>query len=221
MIELAVAEETTENASQETWADWFPGQDDASALLNRDAFLERLRVRGIEAKESDLRFWEYEGILPRPIRRWDPAVKARRVYYPIWGLTAVFALRALQREGRQLRDMRPILRSASEKAATEINRLLPFWEQIPTDENSISNDEFAEKIAIYSAMRVVTSFMFDSEIAPTLIRYARLLEHFNTSIGISERTETDRIDIIFTDVEGEKMYAGITVRDTTGEMQQH
>ena len=85
-----MAEETTENASQETWADWFPGQDDASALLSRDAFLERLRVRGIEAKESDLRFWEYEGILPRPIRRWDHAVKARRVYYPIWGLTAVF-----------------------------------------------------------------------------------------------------------------------------------
>lgn len=214
-------EDTAEHPSQETWTDWFPGQDDVSALLSREAFLERLHVRGIESKESDLRYWEYEGILPRPIRQWDPAVKARRAYYPLWAIAAVFALRALQGEGRQLRDMRPILRSASEKAATEINRLLPFWEQTPTDENSISNDEFAEKIAIYSAVRVVTSFMFDSEIAPTLIRYARLLERFNLAIGISERTETDRIDIIFTDVEGEKMYAGITVRDTKGEMQQH
>lgn len=213
---FTMSAEMTDTTTQETWADWFSGEEDASALLSRDSFLERLQARNIEAKESDLRYWEYEGILPRPILRWDPEVKARRAYYPVWAMAAVFALRALQHEGRQLRDMGPILRAASEEAAAQFNRLLPVWKQEENNETGTPRDELAEVLVILSAMDSVSNAIFRSEVVPALLNYIRVSERFNTAFEVPERQDTLKVDIIFTDVDGKETHSGFVVPDSQG-----
>jgi hypothetical protein len=212
--------EMTDTTPQETWADWFPDQEDGSALLSRESFLERLHARGIEAKESDLRYWEYEGILPRPMLRWDPEVKARRAYYPIWAMAAVFALRALQNEGRQLRDMGPILRAASAEAARDLNMVLPEMDQEAGDEPGTSKEELAEVLVLVSAMTAVSQSVFYSEVMPALIKYIRLSERFNAAFEVPERAETLKVDIIFTDVDGKETRAGFLVPDAQGKFRE-
>lgn len=109
--------------TQETWRAWaIDDLPEVMPLLNRAQFLERLTQHGIEATEADLRWWEWEGYLPRPERRWDPEVKARRAYYPIWMLAAVFALRELQTQGCPLKDMGPALKDAAQRAARAIHK---------------------------------------------------------------------------------------------------
>lgn len=111
---------------QETWRAWAPDDlPEVAPLLNRAEFLERLAQRGLDVTEADLRWWEWEGYLPRPERRWDPEVRARRAYYPAWMVAVVFALRELQAEGRHLDAMGPALRDAAQRAARSLHRALP------------------------------------------------------------------------------------------------
>lgn len=108
-------------STQVTWRSWAPDDlPEVAPLLTRDEFLERLAQHGVDVTEETLRWWEWEGYLPRPELRWDPEVKARRALYPSWMLAAVFALRELQAQGCHLKDMGPALKDAVQRAARAI-----------------------------------------------------------------------------------------------------
>jgi DNA-binding transcriptional MerR regulator len=94
---------------RETWRDWLPPGAPEPALLSRDELLGRLRAWRIEATERDLRFWEYEGVLPRSIRRSHGG--AVRAVYPAWYANLVQRVRYLQREGYPLDQIRRRVRT--------------------------------------------------------------------------------------------------------------
>ncbi len=94
--------------NRETWRDWLPAGTAAGELLTREQILERLRRWRVEATEADLRYWEYEGILPRPVRRSHEG--AVRAIYPAWFVPLVRELRHLQRSGLSLSEIAPRLR---------------------------------------------------------------------------------------------------------------
>ncbi|MDP9470661.1 MAG: helix-turn-helix domain-containing protein [Chloroflexota bacterium] len=100
---------------RQTWQDWMsdaaPDVPEPTKLLTREEFLAELNRIGQDVDEGTLRFWENRGVLPRGVRRWDPAVRARRAYYPPWMLAMVLLLRALQRSGLSLQEVTTRLRS--------------------------------------------------------------------------------------------------------------
>ncbi len=101
----------TAAANRETWIDWLSegeSEPDYEDLLTRDELLEDLRRREIEATDRDLKFWEYEGILPRPVRRWHKG--AVRAVYPDWYASLVWEIRSLQRHGYTLEQIRHRIR---------------------------------------------------------------------------------------------------------------
>ncbi len=106
-----MATEAPAKPKRETWQDWLPPGVPAftpDELMPRAEFLTELRNRGIDASESDLRYWEYVGALPRPIRRWHEG--ATRALYPRVAFDAVSTLRRLQRDGLPLEDIGARLR---------------------------------------------------------------------------------------------------------------
>lgn len=99
-----MAEEPTRPA-RTTWRDppWMsPGTVEPDGLLTRGELLAELHRRGVEATTADLRFWEYRGLLPAPVRRWHR--HATRAVYAPWCVALVVALRELQRDGASLAD---------------------------------------------------------------------------------------------------------------------
>ena len=96
--------------ARETWLAWLPpGTATPAELLTRDELLARLGRWDVDASESDLRYWEYVGALPRPVRRWHRG--ATRAVYPSWYPALVRQLRALQRGGLRLEEIGPRLRA--------------------------------------------------------------------------------------------------------------
>lgn len=79
-------------------------------LLTRPDVLERVRELGADVDTVTLRHWEFEGLLPRPTRHWDPAVKGRPAFYPTWVIPLVFIVHELQRAGFSLREIVPRVR---------------------------------------------------------------------------------------------------------------
>ncbi len=107
--------EAPSKPKRQTWQDWMrdvaPDVPEPTKLLTREEFLAELNRIGQDVDEGTLRFWENRGVLPRGVRRWDPAVRARRAYYPPWMLAMVLLLRALQRRGLSLQEVTTRLRS--------------------------------------------------------------------------------------------------------------
>jgi hypothetical protein len=60
-----------------------------SGLITRDELLETLEQRGFDVPLSSLRYWEYIGAIPKPIRKWDPTVRAVRAMYPLAAVETV------------------------------------------------------------------------------------------------------------------------------------
>lgn len=56
-----------------------------------------------------MRYWEYWGILPRPVHEGDGKGGRAAARYPIWIITLIMALRNLQTDGVALEEMRPLL----------------------------------------------------------------------------------------------------------------
>ena len=108
---MGAAAETTKPA-RETWRDWLPPDAPEPELLTREQLVARLREAGIDADVSDLRYWEYHGILPRPVRqRHDGATRA---VYPDWFVWLVGLLREYQgRDNKSLQEIGPALRFAA------------------------------------------------------------------------------------------------------------
>ncbi len=96
---------------RETWRDWAPGAPEppTNELLTRAELLEMLRRRRVKATEADLRYWEYAGVLPRPVRQWHNG--AVRAVYPPWFFGLVRQLRQLQRQGYPLDAIGPQVRA--------------------------------------------------------------------------------------------------------------
>ncbi len=105
--------EAATKTKRETWRDppWSPiGAPEPSRLLTRPELLDLLAQMGVDATEADLRYWEYEGVLPRALRRWVDG--APRALYADWVAYFVKHLRQLQRdEGLSLAEIRPRLRT--------------------------------------------------------------------------------------------------------------
>ncbi len=96
---------------RETWREWFP-PGTPGELLTRNELLGRLAEMGIDATESDLRYWEYSGVLPRTVRQWHNGA-VRAVYHELVAYL-VKELRRLQRyEGRALEEIAPRLRTTA------------------------------------------------------------------------------------------------------------
>ncbi len=126
--------------NRETWRDWLPpGAEVPTELLTRDELLERLRHWRVDATEADLRYWEYEGILPRPVRQRHEG--ATRAVYPSWFPLLVRQLRRLQREGFNLGEIAVRLRTHArlllayddDEVGQQLRRLAPRGATTPED----------------------------------------------------------------------------------------
>ncbi len=94
---------------RETWRDWQPADSaEPATLLSREELIERVNRFGAEVDEGDLRYWEYQTVLPRVVKRWSNG--ANRAYYPLWMVSIVVFLRELQRAGLSLQEIGPMLR---------------------------------------------------------------------------------------------------------------
>lgn len=114
---VAATQALPQARTDETWADWATGGPEPAELIDRQELLRRLADQGVKANTSDLQFWEYSAVLPRPQRKWDPAARARRAYYPDWLVLLVMGLREFQASGIGLADTGPALRRAVAQAA--------------------------------------------------------------------------------------------------------
>lgn len=129
---------------KETWRDWMPeGAPEPDQILTRDELVERLRYYNVDADTESLRFWEREGILPRPIRQRRNG--ATRTTYPDWMIYLVRRIRQLQAEGFSLEQIRPRVRRSAEmllggelglahlspeqyREAERLRDTMPFWQ---------------------------------------------------------------------------------------------
>lgn len=114
---------------RETWREWLPpARVDPRPLLTRAQLVERLRADGVQVEEADLRYWEYEGILPRAVRQRHEG--ATRAVYPIWFADLVQHLRTLQGGGYELREIARMLRDIVAGQRPPWITLHPhFWRQ--------------------------------------------------------------------------------------------
>jgi DNA-binding transcriptional MerR regulator len=107
-----------------TWLDWqrvaVPEAPEPRELLTREEFVDRLNGIGLDIDvDSNLRYWERKGILPRAIRRGDGVTRTSRSYYPPWMIGLVILLRELQADGLSLPEIAQRLRA---EAPRVINR---------------------------------------------------------------------------------------------------
>jgi len=123
------------NTKRKTWLDLQPPGAPEPSLLTRAQLLERV---GRDADESDLRYWESIGVLPKPIRRWHNG--ATRALYPASYIVGIWNIRRLQANGLPLEQIRGsvwrlLALFAAKEAATEPENLIdlyldhrPTWE---------------------------------------------------------------------------------------------
>lgn len=102
------AEDSTK-PKPETWLDWLPPGASEPEFLTRDEVLARLQERGVDVSTSDLRYWEYEGVLPRPTRRRHQG--ATRVVYPRFAVPVIADVRRRQQSRIPLNQIGPEVRS--------------------------------------------------------------------------------------------------------------
>ncbi len=79
-----------------TWRDVLPPDYPEPALITREELLAFFREKGLPIAERSLRYWEAQGVLPRPVRRWHQG--AVRSLYPAWYPPVVVAAAARIRE---------------------------------------------------------------------------------------------------------------------------
>lgn len=98
----------TPTTSRETWRDWLgPDEPDPEELFTRDEMAAM--ASGVDLiTGDDLRYWEYQGVIPRSIRKWHDG-KARAVY-PGWYVYLARNVRQLQRQGLSLAEIGPEIR---------------------------------------------------------------------------------------------------------------
>ena len=110
----------TEGGDQrETWRDWQDKRAPEPPLLTRTEVLALLERWNIEPKveERTLRYWEKEGLIPRPTREHRSGVT--RTWYPSWVPDLIAVLRRRQRYKVKLATLRDELRAVARQLSTE------------------------------------------------------------------------------------------------------
>ena len=94
--------------TRETWRDWLgPDEPDPEELFTRDEMAAM--ASGVDLiTGDDLRYCEYQGVLPRSIRKWHNG--GARAVYPQWYVSLARNVRQLQRQGLSLAEIRPQIR---------------------------------------------------------------------------------------------------------------
>ncbi len=105
--------------ARETWEQWQAPNASAPELLTRDELLKVLNEFGFDVSTSDLRFWEYRGVLPPPVRRKHAG--AVRAVYPHWYPALVYLLRTMQNFGWKLEELAPLMRQQAERVSLSTN----------------------------------------------------------------------------------------------------
>lgn len=82
-------------------------------LLTRAEVLDEAQRLGLDVDERDLRYWEAEGILPRPLRRHYQG--ATRAVYPSWYIDLIYKLRRLQGYNLSLKELPQRLQAESRR----------------------------------------------------------------------------------------------------------
>ena len=91
---------------RETWRDWFPESEPRYSV---GKLIEMTRDAGYDPVDaSALRFWQREGVLPYPNRR--KAGTGTIAMYPAVALVFIEKIRAMQKAGLTLKEIRPLLR---------------------------------------------------------------------------------------------------------------
>ncbi len=115
---VAAESETTmppTETKRETWADWIreidPDYDEApEEYITIDELIQDvnglLEFKHVEIKPSTIRYWQSQGILPYPVKRWhDGAVRA--LYPSRAAYWAILHLRSLQMNGMSIEEIKP------------------------------------------------------------------------------------------------------------------
>ncbi len=173
----------SERPKRETWQDWIPPvRQDPRPLLTRAQVVERLSAEGVQVAAADLRYWEYEGILPRAVRQRHEG--ATRAVYPTWFPDLVHHLRTLQSGGHELREIAQILRAVANSRMPLWITLHPdFWRQaadaggaVPPPDLAAPLMELARRTRNVHGRRAVrrgeVRFSGDDDSAPIIYRFA-------------------------------------------------
>jgi len=108
----------TKSSVDETWKTWQEEDAPTVRLLSRAELLAEIEHYHVHppVEASDLRYWEYWGILPRPVRQKHNGTTA--AVYPVWVVTLVMALRNLQADGVALVEMPTLLRAEAQRVSS-------------------------------------------------------------------------------------------------------
>jgi len=95
----------------DTWERWQAPESPRVRLLTRPELITELERYHVHppVDVADLRYWEYWGVLPRPVHQGDGKGGRAAARYPIWMVSLIMALRHLQADGVALEEMRPLL----------------------------------------------------------------------------------------------------------------
>ncbi|MDP9357099.1 MAG: MerR family transcriptional regulator [Chloroflexota bacterium] len=187
--------------NKETWVDWVKdGAPDPSPedLITRDELIDRLREAGIPITTRELRYWETEGALPRPVKRSHTG--AIRAVYPTWVLRLIPRLRTLRHQGVPLPEIAAHLRLMlrGEEGAKEAKQDMLYWSAPTLTPHLGAYDIDPDNPAAWESTReaVQTSLGFTSgDLGATLEQRAR--DHREaTGKAIAS------IDIVFRDSDG-------------------
>ncbi len=109
----------TEQPKRETWRDWQDERAPEPPLLTRAEVLALLARWKIAPKveERTLRYWEQEGLIPRPTREHRGGVT--RAWYPSWVPDLINWLRVSQRAGIKVGALRAELRAEAQRLSRD------------------------------------------------------------------------------------------------------
>lgn len=94
---------------KEGWPLWLPADArEQPDVITRHELMDRLATRGIRVTQTDFIYWQTEGIIPKPIKRWQGS--ATLGLWPPLMEHVIVRLVALRKQGRTLRSLGPDLK---------------------------------------------------------------------------------------------------------------
>ncbi len=99
---MAVAREKEPATKGQTWRDLLPDMPDQQ-LVTREQLLATLEQAGYPVTERSLRYWEAQGVVPRPVNQWHDG--ATRSVYPEWFDLIVHAVDQRRKQGESLANI--------------------------------------------------------------------------------------------------------------------
>ncbi len=192
-----------------TWVDWVrEGAPDPrpEELITRDELIDELHRWGVPITTRELRYWEAEGALPRPVRRSHEGLV--RAVYPTWVRGLVPHVRARRQRGVPLPEIGAQLRQqlSHEATAEEAERALLLGLITLAGESALYPEAYGvdlsdpEELAVWdategAAVRRALGFTDDElgDVLDTILneRVRRLREATGRRVG--------SIDIVFRD----------------------